>query len=132
MRVYVRRMMECRISIDVECRTWYIGVIRRSKNFLSVDSFLLSGHSLYSRVWDFFLNGVPVTCVVPPDSVQVVATVEYNLLESGEVHVHYGEFGDEGWPRGFGSENEFREFLSRKLRDLELTVFQKILSGEVV
>ena len=132
MKVFAKRMFECQISFEVETRTWYVGVIRRTRNFHGVDSFTLGGHSLFYRVWDFGCNGIPGTMVVPPDSARVVATLEYNHLESGEVHAQWCEFGDEGWPRGFSDLNEFQVFLRRKIQDLELTVMQKILSGEVV
>lgn len=132
MQVFAKRMFECQIVFDVETRTWYVGVIRRTRNFYGVDSFLLEGYSLFYRVWDFLHNGVPGTMVVSPDTAKVVAALECNLLDSGEVHAQYSEFGDEGWPRGFSDPVEFQEFLRRKVQNLEMVVMQKILSGEEV
>ena len=129
---FVRRMMECAVHVDPSTRTWYIGVTRRTRAWVAMDYYRLDGKSVSGRVRDLIENGVPDLFVTEPLVTRKVAEIEYRLLDDGIVQMQYSEGNRDGWPRSFVSAQEGWLFLHMKLRDLELSVIQQMLSEDVV
>jgi hypothetical protein len=130
-KVFVKRMMDCTLSFHRETRTWYIGVISRTSMRTRTDHYLLEGHSLFARVWDFLRNGVPCTCVYPPFSLAVDVSLEYREVDESIILAYFQDSRDAGWPLTFGTSRDAMLYLRGRIEALELDVIQNLLSEDV-